>query len=83
MKKHIYSIMQLHPLSLFVLRHGLFISALMLLVWQILTLFLRSGQKITATLYTCREIYPLLTLMVLSITIVGAVLIDTYARTQK
>ncbi|MBE6936448.1 MAG: hypothetical protein E7458_08120 [Ruminococcaceae bacterium] len=74
---------RLHPLSRFVLGHGITIASLMLGVWCLYARHMALGRPVTAVLYTCWEVYPLLTLMVLSLSVVGALLIDTYARTQK
>ena len=71
----------LHPLSAEVLLQGTRISFLLLVV----AVFFGQLQthSMNTVLVSCAKIYPLLALMVLAITITGALLIDIYDKVHK
>ncbi len=73
----------LNPLSSYILRSGIRLSLFMLAITKYLTYQIRSSTVLNTTLLCCRRIYPLLTLIVLTITVVGSLLIDVYFMTQN
>ena len=73
----------LNPLSCFILQSGIRLSLLMLAITKYLTYLIRSSIVLNTMLLSCRRIYPLLTLMVLTISVVGSLLIDVYFKTQN
>lgn len=82
MKKIFICLQHLHPLSILVLRCGTGISFLMLCMTFLLVYIQDSVSLLNTTLFVCSQVYPLLALMVLSITITGALLIDIYDKTH-
>ncbi len=83
MKKLLTCMRQLNPLSAAILRYGTQVSLLMLTITFLLTYIQENIRLMNTTLIACARVYPLLTLMVLSITIAGALLIDIYDKTHK
>lgn len=83
MKKILTCMNKLNPLSSAILRAGTRICLLMLAISLLLTYIQENIHLMNTTLIACAKVYPLLTLMVLSITITGALLIDIYDKTHK
>ena len=75
-------IVAMHPLSCVVLRGGVGVSALLLFVTRALTYHMLTSHTLNSLIPRCTAVYPMLALMTLSLSVVGALLIDLYAKTQ-
>ena len=83
MKQKSTSISPLNPLSIHILNCGIRLTLLMLFISRLYIFLCRNAVRLNTVLFTCARCYPLLTLMVLSISVSGALLIDIYDKTQK
>ncbi len=83
MKKFLYGMRNLNSLSALILHYGTQVSLLMFVITILLTYIQNHIRALNTILAACARVYPLLTLMVLSITIISAFLIDIYAKVHK
>ena len=83
MRWHILPDTCLNPLSGFILRSSFALSALMLLIARIFTYAASHADHLNPLLFACMRVYPLLTLVVLAVSVSGALLIDIYDKTRQ
>jgi hypothetical protein len=83
MRKLLSTVRAMNPLSRFILRGGLSISFLMFALCIVYTYMNKTGGKINTLLQRVANEYPLLTIMVFALSIVGALLIDIYTKTRS
>lgn len=83
MKKLAFHLKKMNSLSLQILKLSILVWSIYILSYTLLRITYANSQSINLTLACCVEAYPLLIFMSLALSVVGAILIDIYAKTQQ